>query len=83
MSAFVMYNDFMKKLLKRIFFGPQKRRYTKRIVVKPTVALGLPKTEFKKRKKEFQKKAEERVEFFAQQYGFKYGRVSVRNQKTR
>jgi len=69
----------MKKLLKRIFLGPQKRRLRKR----PTIALGLSKKEFQKRKKEYLKRAEERVEFFAKKYDFAYARVSVRNQKTR
>jgi len=73
----------MKKILKRIFLGSRKRSRKRRVVYKPTIALGLPKKEFQRRKKKFKQEAEKRVKFFARQYGVKYGRVSVRNQKTR
>ena len=69
----------MKSLVK-IFFGPSKRICRRN---RPTIPLGLAIDEYKDKKLDFLKVAQDKIEYFNKFYNFKYKNITIRNQKTR
>lgn len=67
---------YMNKLFK-IFFGIKKRKIYRRVKTK------RKNLNYLKYKKQANILIKERLEYFNQFYNYKYGRVAIRNQKTR
>ncbi|PID83300.1 metal-dependent hydrolase [Candidatus Campbellbacteria bacterium] len=82
----------IKRPKKLLFFNAQKFILkNKTLILKKLQKLkqqnlqkvSLSQKEFQKRKDDFLKKAEEKVEYFNSFYNFKYNKITIKNQKTK